>query len=167
MWLCVYWVVFGLINLTILCFLCRIHYWCNVLVWGEHTIYLMQRGVRHYTIASFSRTQRFNMVCVCAITCRFLVRAKRAQSLRASEASYLYFYDHMALKMCELLKLAQKWLKVHREMRNIALKSRISSEIVQWLPSLVLKDCARFARTKNRQLITYTHSWLNLWPLKM
>ena len=41
------------------------------------------------------------MVCVCVITCRFLVRTKRAQSLRASEASHCitidYLFDFMTI----------------------------------------------------------------------
>ena len=37
---------------------------------------------------------------------------------------------------------------------------------MQWHASLALYDCARFARTKNRQFITRTHSIINLCALK-
>ena len=46
----------------------------------------------------------------------FQVRAKRAPSLRASEASHLYFYNNLVNKNHELSEIAQKMIENGAEM---------------------------------------------------
>ena len=71
--------------------------------------------------------------------------------LCANEASHLYLYNILVNINHELSEMAQKGLKMARGMRKIVVNSIKSSIIVQWLASLALGDCARFASTKNRQ----------------
>ena len=60
---------------------------------------------------------------VCVIYYRFLVRAKRTPSLRASEASHLYFHNNLGNKNHALSEIAQKMIGNVMEMRKIVIKS--------------------------------------------
>ena len=63
------------------------------------------------------------MECVCIIRCRFLVRAKRAKSSKASEASHLYLYNNLVNKNHKLSEIAQKMIGNGAEIRKIVIKS--------------------------------------------
>ena len=63
------------------------------------------------------------MECVCIIRCRFLVRAKRAKSSKASEASHLYFYNNLVNKNHKLSEMVQKTIGNAEEMRKMGIKS--------------------------------------------
>ena len=55
----------------------------------KRTLSLPEVGVPIALLRHILRAQRFNMDYVCVINCSFLVRAKCAQSLKASKVSHM------------------------------------------------------------------------------
>ena len=95
-------------------------------MWARHlTIALLfNRGGRPITLLRYFFWAQRLIRCVCVqIHFRFLVRAKRAPSLRASEASHLYFYNNLNIKSHELPEIAQKMIGNGVAMIKIVMKS--------------------------------------------